>query len=217
MNSSAALFGEPHIYGGQAMKTFFERIKHNVFLPIMACLFTMSASILAILGNQRGVVTFDGSNGATAAFEGSIDGQTRVYQLRNRVTISLLGVTNDVVKAIPIKKGVRVLTTAIRLVTKSNGSAMTLKLGDGDGTGGYQNTTLDAVGGALGLTQTMLPADTNGVTPKVYTVDDTIDILLAGVTAQSTIAAVVDILVLCEDLSADPSEFSTGVVAGSTT
>jgi hypothetical protein len=200
------------------MKTFFARLKnHSCFFKTMTFLMAFTASALAILGNQRGVTTFDQTGGSVATFRGGEIGQNKIFVLRKRVTISLLAVTNDIVQALTVKKGTMVLSTAMRLVTKSNGSAMTLKLGDGDATNGYQNTTMDAVGGALLLTQTMLPADTNGVTPKVYGADDTIDILLAGVTAQSTTAAVVDVLAVCIDLSADPSEYATGVVAGSST
>jgi hypothetical protein len=171
-------------------------------------------SFLQDLG-ESGVVTFDGTSGASSSAQGPISSVGRLFQLRARVTIPLTGVTNDIVKAIPVKLGTRVLHTAMRLVQKSNGSAMTLKLGDGDATGAYQNTTMDAVGGAVGLTQGLLPADTNGVTPKIYAADDTIDILLAGVTAQSTIPAIVDVLAVCEDLTADPGDWTTGVVAGS--
>lgn len=186
------------------MKKFMEKIS-NLFGIL---------SFLQGLG-EAGVVTFDGTSGASASAQGGISAIGRVFQLHARVTISLLAVTNDIVKAIPVKLGTRVLSTAMRLVQKSNGSAMTLKLGDGDATSAYQGTTLDAVGGAVGLTQGLLPADTNGVTPKIYAADDTIDILLAGVTAQSTIPAIVDVFALCEDLTVDPGDYTTGVIPGS--
>ena len=161
-----------------------------------------------------GVVTFDQTTGTQASHQGGALGN-RVFQLMSRVTIPLTAVTNDVIKAIKVQTGTKVLSTSMRLVTKSNGTAVALKLGDGDATGGYQNSTLDAVGGAVALTQTMLPADTNGVTPKVYSADDTIDVLCSTITVPGSTAAVVDVMALCEDTSVDPSAYTSPVVSGS--
>ena len=195
------------------MKNIMKYVGLVAFAILAACGVITIKPEWSMLG-LFGVVTFDQTGGSTGTVMGGAF-KDRVFQIMRRVTISLTGVTNDVVKAIPVKAGTKVLTTAMRLVTKSNGTALALKLGDGDATGGFQNTTLDAVGGAVGLTQGMLPADTNGVTPKIYSADDTIDILLSTVTAAGTTAAVVDVMALCEDTSTDPSTYTSPVVTGS--
>ena len=181
---------------------------------ILAFLMSMFGSLVSMLGNQKGVVTFDLDAGATANSELHVAGfSKRAIVGPVRVTVPLTGVTNDILQVFPIKAGQIVHGIRVRMITAAVGTTCTLDFGITGGTADGFDAAVSGKGAAGTVTRT-IPADTYAVSGGYHTtVDDTIDVLLKAIT-DITGAAVFDLYVDLETLS--PSvDYTSPVVAGS--
>lgn len=109
----------------------------------------------------------------------------------------------DVIKAITVKAGEMVCSVSAKIITACS-AAMTATIGDGDDPDGYV-TSVSLNGTASTVTSTVGALLQSGVTPfaitqgKVYSADDTIDLVLGGTAANN---GVVEVRVLCRNCNA---------------
>lgn len=181
---------------------------------ILAFLMSMFGSLVSMLGNQKGVVTFDRDAGATANSELAVSGfSKRAIVGPVRVTVPLTGVTNDILQVFPLKGGQIVHGIRARMITAAVGTTCTLDFGITGGTADGFDAAVDGKGAAGTVTRTV-PADTYAVAGGFYTAtDDTIDVLLKAIT-DITGAAVFDLYVDLETISPS-ADYTSPVVAGS--
>ena len=109
----------------------------------------------------------------------------------------------DVIKAITVKAGEMVIGCSAKIITACS-AAMTATIGDGDDPDGYV-TSVSLNGTAGTVTSTTGALLQSGTTPfaitqgKVYSADDTIDLVLGGTAANN---GVVEVRVLCRTWNA---------------
>lgn len=109
----------------------------------------------------------------------------------------------DVIKAVTVKAGEMVIGCSARIITACS-AAMTATIGDGDDPDGYV-TSVSLNGTAGTVTSTTGALLQSGTTPfaitqgKVYSADDTIDLVLGGTAANN---GVVEVRVLCRTWNA---------------
>lgn len=109
----------------------------------------------------------------------------------------------DVIKAITVKAGEMVCSVSAKIITACS-AAMTATIGDGDDPDGYV-TSVSLNGTASTVTSTVGALLQSGMTPfaitqgKVYSADDTIDLVLGGTAANN---GVVEVRVLCRNCNA---------------
>ena len=109
----------------------------------------------------------------------------------------------DVIKAITLKAGEMVIGCSAKIITACS-AAMTATIGDGDDPDGYVTSvslngtagTVTSTTGALLQSGSSTYAITQG---KVYSADDTIDLVLGGTAANN---GVVEVRVLCRNWNA---------------
>lgn len=124
-----------------------------------------------------GAATLSTLRAAKASHGGNLIGVTSTYTLTAALT------SGQVIQMIPVPKGARMFdpTSVILHSTDLDTGAtptITLSVGDGDDTDRY--ITASAIGGTSGIVAgTLAPAAFN----KVYTADDTIDVLVAAAPA----------------------------------
>ena len=112
-------------------------------------------------------------------------------------------VATDVIKAVTVKAGEMVIGCSAKIITACS-AAMTATIGDGDDPDGYVTSvslngtagTVTSTTGALLQSGTTTYAITQG---KVYSADDTIDLVLGGTAANN---GVVEVRVLCRNWNA---------------
>ena len=109
----------------------------------------------------------------------------------------------DVIKAVTVKAGEMVIGCSARIITACS-AAMTATIGDGDDPDGYV-TSVSLNGTAGTVTSTTGALLQSGTTPyaitqgKVYSAEDTIDLVLGGTAANN---GVVEVRVLCRTWNA---------------
>ena len=109
----------------------------------------------------------------------------------------------DVIKAVTVKAGEMVIGCSAKIITACS-AAMTATIGDGDDPDGYV-TSVSLNGTAGTVTSTTGALLQSGTTPyaitqgKVYSADDTIDLVLGGTAANN---GVVEVRVLCRTWNA---------------
>ena len=109
----------------------------------------------------------------------------------------------DVIQAITVKAGEMVIGCSAKIITACS-AAMTATIGDGDDPDGYV-TSVSLNGTAGTVTSTTGALLQGGTTPfaitqgKVYSADDTIDLVLGGTAANN---GVVEVRVLCRTWNA---------------
>ena len=110
---------------------------------------------------------------------------------------------SDVIQAITVKAGEMVCSVSAKIITACS-AAMTATIGDGDDADGYvSSVSLNGTAGTVTFTPGALIQ--SGSTPfaitqgKVYSADDTIDLVLGGTAAND---GVVEVRVLCRNLNA---------------
>ena len=109
----------------------------------------------------------------------------------------------DVIKAVTVKAGEMVIGCSAKIITACS-AAMTATIGDGDDPDGYV-TSVSLNGTAGTVTSTTGALLQSGTTPyaitqgKVYSADDTIDLVLGGTAANN---GVVEVRVLCRNWNA---------------
>ena len=109
----------------------------------------------------------------------------------------------DVIQAVTVKAGEMVCSVSAKIITACS-AAMTATIGDGDDPDGYV-TSVALNGTASTVTSTVGALLQSGVTPfaitqgKVYSADDTIDLVLGGTAANN---GVVEVRVLCRNWNA---------------
>jgi hypothetical protein len=92
----------------------------------------------------------------------------------------------DVIQVVGVKAGAHVLTVALNVVTVEGGTA-TVDCGDGTSTAGFfAGANLNALGWTSNLITSALSIATAG--GKIYTVDDTIDLVLNNNTIDVAVA-----------------------------
>ena len=109
----------------------------------------------------------------------------------------------DVIKAVTVKAGEMVCSVSAKIITACS-AAMTATIGDGDDPDGYVTSvslngtagTVTSTVGALLQSGSTTYAITQG---KVYSADDTIDLVLGGTAANN---GVVEVRVLCRNWNA---------------
>ena len=130
--------------------------------------------------------TFDltGTTGPSIPFTGN-----KVFRIKKRIVVPVTAVTNDVIKALYIKKGWNVEAVHVKIVTPSAGTTHTADVGITGGTADGFDAAIDLKGAAGTVTKT-IPADTYAAAGGYYaTADGTIDILMksiVGLTAFAT-------------------------------
>lgn len=114
----------------------------------------------------------------------------------DRIANSLAALAaTDVLQAVGVKAGIWVPMCSLQTVTVE-GAAATVDIGDGTSTAGYiDDANLNAAGWASSLITTAFSLATAG--GKIYTVDDTIDLL---VNTNATDVAVANLMVVMVDL-----------------
>ena len=109
----------------------------------------------------------------------------------------------DVIQAVTVRAGEMVCSVSAKIITACS-AAMTATIGDGDDPDGYV-TSVSLNGTAGTVTSTVGALLQSGTTPfaitqgKVYSADDTIDLVLAGTAANN---GVVEVRVLCRNWNA---------------
>ena len=109
----------------------------------------------------------------------------------------------DVIQAATVKAGEMVCSVSAKIITACS-AAMTATIGDGDDPDGYV-TSVSLNGTAGTVTSTVGALLQSGLTPfaitqgKVYSADDTIDLVLGGTAANN---GVVEVRVLCRNWNA---------------
>ena len=109
----------------------------------------------------------------------------------------------DVIQAVTVKAGEMVCSVSAKIITACS-AAMTATIGDGDDPDGYV-TSVSLNGTAGTVTSTTGALLQGGTTPfaitqgKVYSADDTIDLVLGGTAANN---GVVEVRVLCRNWNA---------------
>ena len=109
----------------------------------------------------------------------------------------------DVIKAVTVKAGEMVIGCSAKIITACS-AAMTATIGDGDDPDGYV-TSVSLNGTAGTVTSTTGALLQSGTTPfaitqgKVYSAEDTIDLVLGGTAANN---GVVEVRVLCRTWNA---------------
>ena len=109
----------------------------------------------------------------------------------------------DVIKAVTVKAGEMVIGCSAKIITACS-AAMTATIGDGDDADGYV-TSVSLNGTAGTVTSTTGALLQSGTTPfaitqgKVYSAEDTIDLVLGGTAANN---GVVEVRVLCRTWNA---------------
>ena len=109
----------------------------------------------------------------------------------------------DVIQAITVKAGEMVIGCSAKIITACS-AAMTATIGDGDDADGYvTSVSLNGTAGTVTSTTGALlqsGASTYAITQgKVYSADDTIDLVLGGTAANN---GVVEVRVLCRTWNA---------------
>ena len=158
--------------------------------------------------------TYDltGQSGAGSAVP--INGTNRRGQVTATITVPLLGVTNDILQCIPIKKGQKCHGISMVIVTAGAGTTVALDIGITGGTAAGFDSQVDAKAAAGTVTQSVL-ADTYPAAGGFYaTADDTIDILLHTITAMTT-APVVKLIADIETIVDSVDYVSPAVVGAS--
>ncbi len=142
-----------------------------------------------------------------------ISGVDNIYTITNTLTIPLTGATNDVVNALPIKKGTLVKEVVMEIIVAGVGTAVSLSVGK---TGGTANGFLSAID-ATQAAGTFVPCPLAGTYPAAgglfFSADGTIDVLLATITAMTT-APQIKLTATCIDVH-DYPDYNTGVIPGS--
>lgn len=120
--------------------------------------------------------TIDGLNKASAGvpFEGSLG---KFFILENTLDLDDLDPASaDVVQALPVKAGMRILLTEVESVTPADSAtSAAATVGDGDAADGYDaDVDLKATAGTIASTAS---TDTFAGVGKRYTADDTIDLV----------------------------------------
>ena len=148
-----------------------------------------------------GVVTTDDTGAAKAGIPAT---NSRAIQRIGpvRITVPLTAVTNDIIQAIPVKKGWKVYSYFAKMVTAGVGDAITMDVG----ITGVAATGMDSavtLTGAAGATIQSALADTWPAANGYYVAaSDTVDILLHTIT-NMTVAPVFDMWIYVEDVDAD--------------
>lgn len=179
---------------------------------IFAFLMSMFESLVSMLGNQKGVVTFDLKK-ATANSELAVEGFAKRALVTQRFTVPVTGVTNDIMQCIPLKLGQLCHGIRARIITPGAGTTITLDFGITGGTADGFDAAVDGKGVAGTVTRT-IPADTYAVSGGFYaTADTSIDVLLKAITAM-TAGTVFDLTADIETL-VPSADYTSPVVAGS--
>jgi len=121
---------------------------------------------------------------ATKSMGGGVPfkGAGRLFVLENTVDIDDLVansafVSADVIQAIPVSDGMRVMGTELEMVTPSDdGTGVTADIGDGDDPNGF-DAAVDLKGVAGTITATAIGTDAYGASGKRYAAADTIDVI----------------------------------------
>jgi hypothetical protein len=166
------------------MKKFYDLLRRAILLPFHIL---MGVTTTPIPTGMVGGVPFLGGN-------------KHFITQPVTVAIPLTGVTNDIVQAIPVKKGWLVKGTIVKFLTQGAATTITLHFGI---TGGDVDG-FDAIDGksAVGTVCQTIPADGYAVTGGFYvTADDTLDILLAAIDTM-TVAPVVTVQAIVVDTNA---------------
>jgi hypothetical protein len=102
------------------------------------------------------------------------------------VTIPTTGITNDVIKAVPLKAGWLVRGTIVKIVTPATGTTVTLDFGITGGTANGFDAAIDGKASAGSVFQSQPYVDVYTRAGGYYvTADTTLDILLNTITAMT--------------------------------
>jgi hypothetical protein len=132
-----------------------------------------------------GVTTTDMTGGSSAAKSWKQNGKHFVTAPIT-VSIPVTGITNDIVKCIPVKAGWLVKGIIYKIVTAGAGSTITLDFGITGGTADGFDAAIDGKTTA-GTVLKSTPSDTYPAAGGYYAAaDGTIDILLKSISAMTT-------------------------------
>lgn len=122
------------------------------------------------------MAVIDGTKSTTAAVP--YLGSGRAFVLEQTVDFDALNVASgDVVEAIKVKDGMRILLVESEVVTASDAAtSATIDIGDGVTTNGFDdNVDIKAAAGTIACTA--IGTDAYGASGKRYTTNDTIDVI----------------------------------------
>jgi len=121
------------------------------------------------------MATINGLGGHSAAVP--FKGAGAAFVLENIIDLDALNVASgDVVQALPVKAGMRILLVETEIVTPSDAAtSATADVGDGDDTDGF-DSSVDLKASAGTIVCTAIGTDAYGTSGKRYTETDTIDL-----------------------------------------
>jgi len=137
--------------------------------------------------------TFDYTHGVAAK---AWDGLNKCYVLKNRVTVTDVTASTDILQLIDIPAGTYVFQVITKIVTPKSGRAGTV--GHGTTEAAYWDAAITLAASAGTYTSAVAGTDTYGTSNGcLYSAADTIDMTVDG----DVIGLVIDVYAVCIDVS----------------